>query len=196
MFSLSGARAHAEIAQICLIYWLEPGLAVTKVDKNLLEKYPLAYFAAECWYDHYKRAENPRFQLENLILKLFQRQKGHFPTWIKLLNSDRPEDHYEYEHLSDPNESPVYYASLLGLGRVLQELLSPKQQENVVQYTLTQKSTSQGIDINAKCGYYSHPLEAALSKGYRKIVDLLIKNGPDIHAQGGYYSNALQAASY
>ena len=30
IFSLSGATAHAEIAQICLIYWLEPGLAVTK----------------------------------------------------------------------------------------------------------------------------------------------------------------------
>ena len=74
-FSLSGPRAHAEIAQICLIYWLEPGLAVTELDERLLEKYPLAYFAAEFWYHHYKNAENRKTELDNLILKLFQRQK-------------------------------------------------------------------------------------------------------------------------
>ena len=196
IFSLSGARAHAEIAQICLIYWLEPGLAVTELDKNLLEKYPLALFAATFWYTHYKSAENREFQLENLILKLFQRQKDLFAPWIRLLNFDGKRNDYEYRHPSGPNKSPVYYASLLGLDRVLQELLSPKQQEDVVKCTLSQTSTSQGSDVNAKGGLYGHPLEAASSKGHEKIVDLLIRKGADIHAQGGYFGNALQAASY
>ena len=66
IFSMSGATAHEEIAQICLVYWLEPGLAVTSLDENVREKYPLAVFAAELWYDHYKSAENRKFQLSYL----------------------------------------------------------------------------------------------------------------------------------
>lgn len=60
-FGLSGAAAHAEIAQICLIYWLEPSLAVTKLDKRLLEQYRLANLAAKFWYDHYRSSENFKF---------------------------------------------------------------------------------------------------------------------------------------
>ena len=69
----------------------------------------------------------------------------------------------------------MYYASLLGLVRALQELLSPKQQENVVTYTLSQTATSQGADVNSKGGYYGYSLEAASSKGHEKIVDMLVK---------------------
>lgn len=52
IFSMSGATAHEEIAQICLLYWLELGLAIPKPDQNVLKRYPLAVFAAESWYDH------------------------------------------------------------------------------------------------------------------------------------------------
>ena len=187
-FCLSGTTAHAEIAQICLIYWLEPGLAVTMLDRVLLEKYPLAYFAAEFWYHHYKSAENRKFELENLVLKLFQRRKSLFCAWIKLLIG---QDHY----LRENSKSPVYYASLLGLGRVLQELILPKQQEDVGACILLQKPAFQDAEFNAKGGYYGHPLAAASSKGHENIVQLLIENGANIHAQGGFYGNALQVAS-
>ena len=63
IFGLTAATAHAEIAQICLIYWLEPGLAVTNLDEDSYEKYPMVYFTAQFWYHHYKSAENADFEL-------------------------------------------------------------------------------------------------------------------------------------
>ncbi len=98
----------------------------------------------------YKSAENRKFQLEDLILKLFQRQNDLFDYWIKFL--DRSRASYISGRLSRFGGSPVYYASLLRLGRVLQELLSPKQPEDVETYTLPQTSISQSADVNAQGG--------------------------------------------
>ena len=145
IFSLSDATAHAEIAQISLIYWLEPGLAVTELDENLLEKYPLAYFAAESWYHHYKSAGNWKFELENLVLKIFKRQKDFFHTWIKLLGPE-----LDYYMILDSWENPVFYASLLGLSRVLQELLVSNQQEDIGAHILPQKPAFQNANDKSR----------------------------------------------
>ena len=79
IFGLSGATAHAEIAQICLIYWLEPGLAVTKLDKYVLENYPLANFAAKLWYDHYThKRKKSNFSIRKSHLEVIPAPKRPF----------------------------------------------------------------------------------------------------------------------
>ena len=76
-------------------------------------------------------AENWDFKLDNFILKLFQRQKDSFLTWIRMHDPDNQRA-FDLSRTSAMIASPVYYASLLGLGRVLHELLNSKQVENVM----------------------------------------------------------------
>ncbi|KAL5114259.1 hypothetical protein ACEQ8H_007868 [Pleosporales sp. CAS-2024a] len=52
-----------------------------------------------------------------------------------------------------------------------------------------------GANVNAQGGYYSNALQAALTYGYKDIVELLLDRGAHVNAQGGFYGNALQAAS-
>lgn len=73
-FSLKSGTAHAEIAQICLIYLLEPGLSSIKLDRSVFYRYPLAQFAAEYWHYHYENAKIHISNLNNLILELFRSQ--------------------------------------------------------------------------------------------------------------------------
>ncbi|KAK0514475.1 hypothetical protein JMJ35_003092 [Cladonia borealis] len=176
-FGLTSVKAHAEIAQICLIYLFEPKLSSSVLYWSALEEYPLAHFAAEYWYNHYESTVKPASNLDTLILSLFQ-QKESFMTWVRLYEGDE-----DYSHgTSDPSKAanPVYYAALLGLDQTLHELLNTKLQE----------------EINAQGGFYGNALQAASYKGHKEVVQLLLDSGAYINAQGGHYSNALQAASY
>ncbi len=204
-FSLTAVTANAEIAQICLIYLLEPGLSVKTLDICLAEKYPLALFAATYWYHHYERAENRGFKLDDFILKLFKHQRYSFLTWIKLHDPDVPwRSAWPSAWLSawplvEPDRelasipSPVYYASLLGLSQFLHELISSKPQENEMTYVLPH---SKSAIVNAVGGRYGNALQAASQGGRETVVQLLVECGADVNAPGGQFRNALQAASY
>ena len=132
-FGLTSVIAHEEIAQICLIYLLEPNLS------NPDKEYPLAdfaaihwynHFAAMHWYSHYEGTADSASILDTLVLRLFQ-QKESFMTWIKLHDVENPN---KYDCASSPH--PIYYASLLGLDRALHELLNTKQQEGISMVSL------------------------------------------------------------
>jgi ankyrin repeat domain-containing protein 50 len=185
-FALESASAHAEIAQICLVYLQEPGLSSRTLDQTKLEEFPLAHFAAMFWYHHYKNATGATSRLDGLILRLFQQQDS-FYTWVKLQNPDRPwvtrvDLSLDSSHIA----SPVYYASLLGFDIVLHELIS-----------ICQEHASEERDlINAQDGTYDNALQAASKKGHDKVVQILIDAGADVNTQTKQYDNALQAASY
>ncbi|OPB36873.1 hypothetical protein A0O28_0059530 [Trichoderma guizhouense] len=53
-----------------------------------------------------------------------------------------------------------------------------------------------GDDINTTGGFYGSALQAASSKGYVHLVEMLLRNGALINAKGGRCGTALQAASY
>ena len=125
IFGLNRVRAHAEIAQICLIYLLEPNLSSSVLDQNDLEEYPLARFAAWYWHVHYKSTANPASILDTLVSRLFK-QKESFVTWVKLHDVD-----YTRENGSASFPIPIYYASLLGLDQTVHDLLNTKQQDGI-----------------------------------------------------------------
>jgi hypothetical protein len=52
-FAVRSPPANAEIAQICLVYLLEPGLSSGILDETKLTDFPLARFAARNWFHHY-----------------------------------------------------------------------------------------------------------------------------------------------
>ena len=140
IFGLTSVIAHAEIAEICLIYLLEHNLSSLKLRSSIDEEYPLAYFAAVYWHVHYKSTAHPASKLDTLILRLFQ-EKESFMTWLKLHNVDDYGTPRSQLHSVDDNgtenwgnasfnfPSPVYYASFLGLDQALHELLNTKLQE-------------------------------------------------------------------
>ena len=128
IFGLISVIAHEEIAQICLIYLLEPNLSSPELGPNIHEEYPLAQFAARFWYDHYESTATPAPKSDTLISRLFQHRES-FKTWIELHDMDDPQNIYGYIlHTT----SPVYYASLLGLEQTLYELFDTKHQEGIL----------------------------------------------------------------
>ena len=137
IFGLTSIRAHIEIAQICLIYLLEPNLSSSVLDQNVLEEYPLAQFAADYWHVHYKSTADTASDLNTLIVRLFQ-QKESFMTWVKLYDVDDPDSYGRFDATSDVASTssnaanPVYYASLLGLNQALHDLLNTKHQEGII----------------------------------------------------------------
>lgn len=179
MFSLTSFTAHAEIAQICLIYLLGPGLSEGELHMRNLEGYPLNRYASKHWYNHYRYSNNSAPVLDDYILKLFER-RDLFVAWIGLHNPD-------LGGYSSPDDipDPVYYASLMGLEQTLNELLNNGQSEPLA-----------AKRINAKGGRYGNALQAATRGGHVEIMHILLNKGADVNAQGGWYDNALRAASY
>ena len=194
-YSLVSQTAHTEIAQICLVYLLEHDLAISELNENVLEKYPLAHFAATYWFDHYRNMRKSAPEVEHLVLRLFQR-KISFTNWVKLYDVDKSwkKDKDFHRSLNDIAD-PIYYASLLGLDQVLQSLISAWQfKSNNISTKLSTLNLEVSKIINAQGGEYGNALQAASVNGHEAIVQLLLNHGADINAQGGEYGNALQAA--
>ena len=204
-FGLSSITAHAEIAEICLIYLLEPGLSRTKLNQATLKEYPLAEYAATYWYHHYKRMENPTSALDNCVLKLFQNQTS-FATWVRLHDVDAaygpyflvPDQKHHGRRLEDiPN--PIYYASLLGLDNALRELLRFEQEESTTTSVPSLTTTPKGSEQTfSAAGSHGGAMQAASYHGNNYTIQILLDSGFDINNQGIYddKGSALQVASF
>ena len=193
IFSLTSVTAHAEIAQICLIYLLENDLSSSTPD--LLERFPLAKFAAMYWYHHYQNSAPPTHKLDNCILRLFQTQDS-FAAWVKLHDIDQHWNTFTTNRSWDDSAAPIYYASSLGLDQTLSKLINSEQLENTTIPALPSTIMSNiSHKINAQGGHFGNALQAASWDGHEKVVQMLLGKGADINAQGGVYGNALQVAS-
>ena len=204
-FGLSSMTAHAKIAEVCLIYLLEPGLSGSKLNKAILEEYPLAKIAATYWYYHYKKTENPTSGLDTCILRLFQNQTS-FVTWVRLHDVDSClEPHFVENHWPaakcirrlDDIPTPIYYASLLGLDKVLHELLRFEQVESTKLsaplLTTTPKAFRQTVSA---AGRYGGAMQVASYYDNDHIIQILLDSGFDINDQGEWgEGSALLVAS-
>ncbi|KAJ6080744.1 hypothetical protein N7499_005618 [Penicillium canescens] len=216
-FAVRQEHAHAEMAQTCLLYLLDPKLSFGMANEMRIVNFPFAKYAAQKWYHHYERTTERRPHLEALILRLFQ-TKASFLAWVNLYDLDAEELLVVFERPFDLLAPPVYYAALLGLETVLEALIkadsyrilrdnslnhnmgrhgcalqaaSFKGSESAVQMLL-----EQGADPNVQGGEFGNALQAASYKGYERIVQMLLEQGADPNVQGGEFGNALQAASY
>jgi ankyrin repeat protein len=155
--------AHTILAQACLTVLLKLD---EKIDKKRLATFPLAFYAAQHWFDHAKYEDvEPRVQ--DAMEELFDPTKPYLASWVWIHNVDqgrrRTIDGLP-DHPSVPEGTSLYYAVSCGLCGFAKYLISTR-----------------GEDVNAKCGHHGTPLSAASYGGHLNAVSLLLDHGADVN---------------
>ncbi|KAK1067825.1 hypothetical protein LTR12_007627 [Friedmanniomyces endolithicus] len=158
------------IASALLTYLLNIGGDIDLAE--LKTKFPLSHYSARYWIDFAALAETSDDSIPELAMRLLSDRRA-CARWLSLYDPEFPWRE-EPRNRREPLQ-PLYYAALCGLERSTSALID------------------ESVDVNAQGGEYGNPLQAACSKGHKKIAEILISNGAD-NAPRGYKSTALQAA--
>jgi hypothetical protein len=170
--ALRESQARASIVEISLAYLFAASQNNENKDRN--QQHPFHYYAARHWTDHARLAEKHGEAVLGFTSKLFATDT-FYKHWLESYDPD-PGRFYR-PHGLEFLPAPIYYASLCGLLRSVEDLIN------------------NGADINAQGGAFINALQAAIARGYAEIVQLLLDRGADINAQGGQLGNALQATT-
>ena len=162
IFAIRSAPANEEIAQICLVYLLEPTLSRGTLGEKKLTEFPLARYAAMHWFHHYANSGKGKSGIEQLVLRLFKGKTKSFAMWVQLYDIDRSWE-TEVTHLMADSASPLYYAALLGLESVLNGILPIDTRDADLLKT-----------VNAQGGVRGNALQAASYGGHEKVVQMLL----------------------
>jgi ankyrin repeat protein len=171
--------AHTLLAQACLTVLLQLD---ENVDKERVETFALAFYAAEHLVDHAK-FQNVESQIQDTLEHLFNPMKPHFRAWIWMHNMDPSSSSSSlkfdrYPSPPPPDFTSLYYAALCGFSGLAKRLI-----------------IAHAEDANAKCCAHSTPLYAASLGGHVDVARVLFDHGADVNAQkdGGFVP--LHAAS-
>jgi hypothetical protein len=129
--SFTEISARRSITRACLAYLSH--LDEKRPIKEIRAAFPLAEYSARYWMDHAKPVETEK-DIQESILKFFLQQRQAYTVWVCLFNSEGERE--EPQRLSE-KETPLYYASLAGLGNTVESLLE------------------KGVDVNASAGVLS-----------------------------------------
>ncbi|KAI7479392.1 hypothetical protein KC357_g4217 [Hortaea werneckii] len=181
-FRLDAASEHRFLAQSCMTYLIHYSNDTTKSldlegqDAMRLSAlkderaYPLLYYSAKSWYCHSSLQSDGNSEREIRIVST----DGLRYCWRR---HDRALQQEPVRNDAKQSGSAIYFASLVGLHKVVELLLA------------------RGADCNALGGRFNTALQAASSKDYRDLVELLLDRGADVGILGGFYGSALQAAA-
>jgi hypothetical protein len=164
--------AHTILAQACLGVLLRLD---DQVDRDKIEKFPLARYAAQYWATH-ARFENALSRIKDGMKCLFDANRPYFATWLWIYNEGHSMPTMCPE---EPEAVPLYYAAMLGF-RDLAEQLIAKHPEHV----------------NARGGYETTPMHIAAFSGHADILSLLLDHGADVDGQGRLLHTPLHRAAY
>jgi len=206
--------AHEILVQACLSTLLELD---EHIDKEGLKDYPLAFYAAQYWFEHARFGGVSSF-IGDMMGQLFDLGKPHFSAWIWIYDFDYPWPDQSMEDLaerpSEPQATPLYYSAACGLRTVTERLLSlhpndVNPQEDFVPAPLWAATDKGYVDIarlllqqGANANYVRGPgwgnwtlLHSASHHGYSKIIQLLLEHGADVNTQGDSPDTALHRAA-
>ena len=149
-----------------------------KIDRNTVDRIPLAPYAAQHWIDHAQYSNVPP-HVQELMERLFDGTNPHFAAWVWLYDID----HYWMKpmstiHPTRPEAGPLYYASLCGFHHLVERLVS-----------------AHPLDVNSRGGSLATALHAASAKGHLKVASLLIENGADPNSCGSHGKVPLHLVS-
>ncbi len=159
------AAAHTVLTRACLTVLLQFD---EKLDKQRVDMFPLAPYAAKHWVEHAK-IENVASQSQDLMECLFNPKKPHLVAWTRINNIDKGNEPSTND-LDDSAERPsparatsLYYAALCGFAGVAEYLIAVHAE-----------------DVNVKCGHHGTPLHAASYEGNLDAARVLVDHGADV----------------
>jgi len=160
-FHIHPKPAHTLLAKACLSVLLQLDYSI---DEAKMKNFPLAEYAAEHWVEH-AQFEDVSSYIQGGMDILFEEDKPHFDSWVRVHNIDSDEDlnNYYYWNTTRPEQPdpvPLYYAALCGFRGPVERLL-----------------TAYPGDLDAEGGVYGAPLNAALAKGHLDIARFLLDRG-------------------
>src|SRR6267154_2809152 len=169
--------AHTVLAQACLTVLLQLD---EKVDKECLETFPLAFYAAQHWVEHAKY-EDVASRIQNPMRQLFHPSKPYLAAWTWIHDMDS-----EYvrktilaleERPTPPKATALYYAVRCGFSGLANHLI-----------------ITHGEDVNVKCGFHGSPLHAASFEGHLDVARVLLAHGVDVDTTNKYRVTPLCSA--
>ncbi|CAI7621157.1 unnamed protein product, partial [Penicillium viridicatum] len=199
-FTIQREQAHTEMAQVCLVYLLDPTLSNGELDEAKLEIFPFAHFAAQYWFFFYNNSGKGKSNIEVLILRLFKDQRESFLTWVRLY--DVASGWYPQINFTRDIEDiplPLYYAVLLGFEHILSVLIASLGEETKINAAINNQAGFLGNALQvASSGFTTDELQDQCYEKvvHEKMVQTLLYHGADVNIQGGYFGTALQAASH
>ena len=167
--------AHTILAQACLGVLL--GLD-DLVNRNNIEGFPLAQYAAQYWATH-ARLGNTSSHIRDGVERLFDEDKPHFSTWLRIYNEDREGDSMSTTDPTKPKAVPLYYAARLGFYDLAEHLIAGYPEH-----------------VNARGGKEMTPMHAAASGGHANILRSLQEHGGDVGSRNSYDETPLHGASW
>ena len=209
-YHLDEKLANSAISYDCLLYLLQFD-AVDCLCKEGEASISFGRYAAEFWISH-ARSDDGLIQnnVQELVSRLLSSSDVHFNNWITLFNVDKGHSSGSLETSYDV-PSPLYYASLLGLGQIANELvLSSSADVNIAEGSygsalgsasafghkeVVQMLLENGADVNIAEGDYGSALASASAGGHKEVVQMLLENGADVNIARGLYGSALASAS-
>ena len=167
--------AHTILAQASLSVLLALD---SQIDKETVAKYPLTTYAARYWIDH-ARFDDVSSSTEGAMQRLFDPAKPHFAIWVWVYDIDLPfRDILFAPRPTRPRAVPLYYAALCGFPDLTKHLIDTCPQ-----------------DISSSGGYFTTPLQAALTMGNAGVAMLLLEHGADMAGQDYVSATPLFRAS-
>jgi ankyrin repeat protein len=167
--------AHTILAQACLGVLL---LLDDRVDRDKIENFPLARYAAQYWATH-ARFENALSRIKDGIERLFDADKPPFATWLWIYNKDRNGKSMRTMFPEEPDAVPLYYAASFGFCDLAEHLIAEHPEH-----------------VNARGGNEITPMHAAARAGHADILLLLLVHGADLGGQGIAGQSPLHLTSF
>jgi ankyrin repeat protein len=147
------------------------------VDRDKIEDFPLARYAAQYWATH-ARVENVSSRMKDGMECLFDADKPHFATWLWIYNEDQNGDSMSTKCPEKPEAVPLYYAARLGFCDLAKHLIAEHPEH-----------------VNARGGSRVTPMHIAAREGHLDILSLLLEHGADLEGRAAYNMTPLHVAS-
>jgi Ankyrin repeats (3 copies)/Ankyrin repeats (many copies) len=205
-YHVSMTPAHSLVAQTCLGILLHLDENVTR---RSLDKFPLAEYAAQHWFEH-ARFEGVSQHAEEGMKQLFDSSKPHLAIWLWIYDPIRP-----YRHPEKPSSNhgtTLHYAAFCGLHPIV-KFLAIEHPQDVHSQDVYNRSTplhlasrqgneevarvlvEHGAEVSAKDKDGSTPLHEASSGGGVDLARFLVEHGADASAKGENGLTPLHEAS-
>src|SRR6267154_242273 len=161
--------AHTILAQACIGVLLRLD---DHVDRDNIEDFPLARYAAECWLRHAEFG-SVSARIKDGMECLFDEDKPHYATWLWIYNNSST------MHPEKPIAVPLFRAAMLGFRDLAAHLIAEHPEH-----------------LNASNGFCGTAMHAAAFRGNTDIVSLLLEHDANVDSRDRMDSTPLHFASY